>query len=105
MFSCEFFKIFKNIFSYRVPPVASPKCDWFYRSSFWRLCVPKMYTNLNMNDNNRKIELRKEEMLEVKKWFIWKTPSLKEFWIKFPRRLKNYVPKICQVLKKVEVAT
>ena len=105
MFSCEFCEIFKNIFSYRTPPLAASRFDWFYQSSFWRLCVPRMYTNLNMNDNNRKIGLGKKEMLEVKKWFICKTPSLKEFWIKFPRRLKNYVPKICQVLKKVEVAT
>ena len=58
-----------------------------------------------MNDNNRKIGLGKKEMLEVKKCFICKTPSLKEFWIKFSRRLKNYVPKICQVFQKVEVAT
>ena len=39
-----------------------------------------------MNDNNRKIGLGKKEMLEVKKCFICKTPSLKEFWIKFSRR-------------------
>ena len=58
-----------------------------------------------MNDNNRKIGLGKKEMLEVKKWFICKNPSLKEFWIKFSRRLKNYVPKICQGFQKVEAAT
>ena len=58
-----------------------------------------------MNNNNRKIGLGKKEMLEVKKCFICKTPSLKEFWIKFSRRLKNYVPKICQIFQKVEVAT
>ena len=58
-----------------------------------------------MNDNNRKIELGKKEMLEVKKCFICKTPSLKGFWIKFSRRLKNYVLKICQVFQKVEVTT
>ena len=63
-----------------------------------------MYTNLNMNDNNRKIGLGKKEMLEVKKCFICKTLSLKEFWIKFSRRLKNYVSIICQVFQKVEVA-
>ena len=57
------------------------------------------------NNNNRKIGLGKKEMLEVKKCFICKTPSLKEFWIKFSRRLKNYVPKICRVFQKVEVAT
>ena len=44
-----------------------------------------MYTNLNMNDNNRKKGLGKKEMLEVKKCFICKTTSLKEFWIKFSR--------------------
>ena len=64
-----------------------------------------MYINLNKNDNNRKIGLGKKEMIEVKKCFICKTPSLKEFWIKFSGRLKNYVPKICQVFQKVEVAT
>ena len=105
MFSCKFCEIFKNIFSYRTPPLAASRFDWFYQSSFWRLCVPRMYTNLNMNDNNRKIGLGKKEMLEVKEWFIWKIPSLKEFRIKFSRRLKNYVPKICQVFQKVEVAT
>ena len=68
------------------------------------VCTKNVY-KLEYDDNNRKIELHKKEMLEVKKWFICKTPSLKEFCIKFSRRLKNYVPKICQVLKKVEVAT
>ena len=69
MFSCEFYEIFKNIFSYRTPPAAASKYDWFYQSSFWSICVPKMYTNLNMNDNNRKIGLGEKEMLEVKKCF------------------------------------
>ena len=63
-----------------------------------------MFTTLNMNDKNRKIGLGKKEMFEVKKCFIWKTPSLKKFRIKFSRRLKNYMPKICQNLQKVEVA-
>ena len=58
-----------------------------------------------MNDNNRKLGLGKKEMLEVKKNFICKTRSLEEFWIKFSRRLKNYVPKICKVFQKGEVAT
>ena len=56
-----------------------------------------------MNDNNRKIGLGKKEMLEVKKCFICKTPSLNEFWIKFSRRLKNYVPKICQIFQKLQL--
>ena len=86
IFSCELCKIFKNIFSYKTPLVAASKYDWFYQSSFWRLCVPRMYTNLSMNDHNRKIGLGKKEMLEVKKRFICKTPSLKEFWIQFFRR-------------------
>ena len=67
------------MFSYKAPPIGASKCDWFYQSSFWRLCVPRMYTNLNMNDNNRNIELGKKEMFEVKKCFICKTSSLKEF--------------------------
>ena len=83
MFSCEFCEIFKNIISYRTFPVTASDCDWLYQSSFWRLCVPRMYTNPNMNDNNRKIGLCKKEMIEVKKSFICKNPSLKEFWIKF----------------------
>ena len=58
-----------------------------------------------MNDNNRKIVLGKKEMLEMKKCFISKTLSLKEFWIKFSRRLKNYMPKIYQNFQKVEAAT
>ena len=59
-----------------------------------------------MNDNNRKIGLGKKEKVEVRKCFICKTPFLKDFWIKFSRRLKNYVPKICQsVFQKVVVAT
>ena len=58
-----------------------------------------------MNDSNRKTGLDRKEILEVKKCFICKIPSLKEFWIKFSRRLKNYVAKICQVFQKVEVAT
>ena len=73
-------------------------------TSFWKLCVPRMFAKLNMNDHKRKIGLGKKEMFEVKKCFICKTPSLKEFWIKFSRRLKNYVPKICQNFRKVEVA-
>ena len=77
MFSCEFWEIFKNIFSYRPPLVAASKCDLFYQSSFWSLCVPGMYTNLDMNDNNRKIGLGKKEMLYVKKYF-------KNFELNFP---------------------
>ena len=46
---------------------------------FWRLCVPRMFTNLNMNDNKRKIGFGKKEMLEGKKYFICKTLSVKEF--------------------------
>ena len=80
------------------------KRDWFYQSSFWRLSVPRMFTNLNMNDNNRKIGLGKKQMLEVKKCFVCKTPFLKKFWIKFSRKLKNYMSKICQNFQKVEVA-
>ena len=53
MFSCEFCETFKNMFSYRTIPVAVSDCDWFYQSSFWRLHVPRMYTNLNMNVNNK----------------------------------------------------
>ena len=58
-----------------------------------------------MNDNNRKIGLGKKEMLKVKNCFISKPPSLKEFWFKFSRRLKHYVPKICQAFQNVEVTT
>ena len=59
MFSCGFSEIFKNIFSYRAPPVATSKSDRSYKSSFWSLYVPRMYTNLNMTDKNRKIGLGK----------------------------------------------
>ena len=58
-----------------------------------------------MNDNNRKIGLGKKEMLEMKKCFICKTPFLKEFWIKICRRMKNFMPKICQSFQKVKAAT
>ena len=79
MFSCEFCKIFKNIFSYRTLPVAVSEHDWFYKSSFWSLCLPRMFINLNMNDNKRKIGLGKKEMVEVKECFICKTLSIKWF--------------------------
>ena len=74
MCSCEFCEFFKNIFSYRKPPVAASKCDWFYQSS---VCTKNVYKPEYMNDNNRKIGLGKKEMLEVKKCFICKNPSLK----------------------------
>ena len=64
-----------------------------------------VYKPLNMNDNKSKIGLGKKEMLEVMKCFICKIPSLKEFWITFSSRLKNYAPKICHVFQKVEIAT
>ena len=76
MFSCKFCEIFKNVFYYRKPLVAASNCDLFHQSSFWSLCVPRMYTNLDMNDNNRKIGLGKKEMLDVKKYF-------KNFELKF----------------------
>ena len=79
--------------------MAASKCDWFYQSAFWSPCVLRMYANLEINDNNRKIGLGKKEMLEVKKSFVCKTPSLKEF------RIKNYMPKICENFQKVEAAT
>ena len=43
------------------------------------MCVPIMFTNLNMNDNKRKIGFGKKGMLEGKKCFIGKTPSINEF--------------------------
>ena len=52
MFCCEFCEIFKNIFSYRTPPVAASERDWLHQSSFRRLCVARMLTNLNINDND-----------------------------------------------------
>ena len=79
MFSCEFCKIVKNIFSYRTLPVAVSEHDWFYKSSFWRLCLPRMFIYLNMNDNKRKIGLGKKRMVEVKECFICKTLSIKWF--------------------------
>ena len=79
MFSREFCEVFDDIFSYRTTPVAGSERDWFYQSSFWRLCVPRMFTNLNMNDNKRKIGFGKKEMLEGKKRFICKTRYIKEF--------------------------
>ena len=60
MFSCEFCKISKNIFSYRTPSVAASEPDWFYQSSFSRLCIARMFTDLNMNDNKRKIGFGQE---------------------------------------------
>ena len=98
MFPCEFWEIFKNIFSYRTPPVAASKCDLFYHSCFWILCEARMYTNLNINDNSRKIKLGKKEILEGKKSF---KNFESNFGLKFSLRLKNYVPKICQVFQKV----
>ena len=62
MFSSAFWEIFKNTFYYKTPPMAAPESDWFYQS-FCRLCVPTMFANLNMNDNNRKIGLDKKEMV------------------------------------------
>ena len=44
--------------------------------------MPRMYTNLNMNDNNRKIGLGKKEMLEVKK-------SFKNFELNFSAGILN----------------
>ena len=79
MFSCEFCKIFKNIFSDRTPPVVASERNWFYQSSFWRLCVPRMFTNLNMNDNKGKIGLGKEEILEGKKCLFAKILPWKNF--------------------------
>ena len=84
MFSSEFCESFKNIFSYRTSPVAASKCDWFYQSSFWSLRVPRMYINLNMNDNNRKLGLGKKEMLEVKKNF-------KNFELNFPAEILDQI--------------
>ena len=63
MFSFEFCEIFKNIFSYRTHPAAVSERDWFYQSSFWRLCVP----NLNMDDK-RNIGFGKKEMLFIKEF-------------------------------------
>ena len=62
-----------------------------------------MYTNLNMNDNNRKLGLGKKEMFKIKKCFKnFELNFPQEFWIKFSLSLKTYVPNICQVFRKVE---
>ena len=104
MFSCEFCGIFKNIFSYRTPPVAASERDWLYKSSFRKLCVWRMLTNLNMNNNKRKIGLGKKEMLEGKEMFYLQN-SFQKRNFKFSRGVKNYIPIICQIFQKVEVAT
>ena len=43
------------------------KCllDWCYQYSFLRLFVPRMFTNLNMNDNNGKIRLAKKKAFKL----------------------------------------
>ena len=48
-------------------------------ASFSRLCVPRMITNLNINDNKRKRGFGKKEIFEGNKCFICKTLSIKEF--------------------------
>ena len=63
-----------------------------------------MFANLNMNDNKRKIGLGKKEMLEGKKTFYLQNSFHKRIF-KFSRRLKNDMPKICQIFQKVESAS
>ena len=67
-------------------------------SSFWNLCVPRMFTKLKMIDHSKQIGLNKKETCVRKH-------SLKETWIHFSCRIKNYMPNICQNFQKVEVAT
>ena len=57
-----------------------------------------------MGDNNRKIKLAMKKMFKLQKntHFICKIPFLKKFWIQLSRRLKNYMPEICQNIQKVD---
>ena len=106
MFCCEFCEILKNIFSYRTPPVAASERDWLHQSSFRRLCVARMLTNLNINDNdnNNKKRVRQERDAWREEMF-YSQNSFHKRTLKFSRKLKNYMPKICQFFPKVEVAT
>ena len=69
-----------------------------------RLFVTRMFTKLTTNDNNKKKGLVKKETCKVFKGthLIYKTPFLKEFWIQFSRRLKNYMHEICQDFQKAD---
>ena len=57
-----------------------------------------------MNNNKRKIGLGKKEMLEGKEMFYLQN-SFQKRNFKFSRGVKNYIPIICQIFQKVEVAT
>ena len=80
------------------------KCllDWCYQYSFLRLFVPRMFTNLNMNDNNGKIRLAKKKALNYRKipilfskFLFWKNFGF-SFWIQawnFSKCSKNRLPR------------
>ena len=56
-----------------------------------------------MNDNDEKIRLvMKITFILYKDYFICKISFLKKNWIQFYRRLKNYMPEICQNIQKVD---
>ena len=56
-----------------------------------------------MNDNDGKIRLvMKITFILYKDYFICKISFLKKNGIQFYRRLKNYMPEICQNIQKVD---
>ena len=57
-----------------------------------------------MNDNNGKIKIIKKMKLKLQTYthFICIIHFLKEFGIQLSRRLKNYIPEICQNGQKVD---
>ena len=63
-----------------------------------------MFRKLITNDNKKKKDLGKKETCKVFKGthLICKTPFLKEFWIQFSRRPKNYMHEICQDFQKAD---
>ena len=66
--------------------------DWFYQPSFLRLfLVPRMFTKLNMNDNNRKIRLvmKKTSKLYSKKFSDSIFSQREELCLKFVKLLKK----------------
>ena len=56
------------------------------------------------NNNKRKIGLGKKEMLDGKE-MLYLQNSFQKRNFKFSHSVKNYIPKICQIFQKVEVAT
>ena len=66
---------------------------------------PIVFSEVACTKNVYKVEYERQRKIGLGKWrlncrkthFICKTPFLKEFWIQFSRRLKNFIPEICQI--------